>query len=113
MNNEKEIVDRYRTGLCQMFLTLTGSETGSEELVDETLTLVLQKLRNEGVGEMGRLSGFIYSTARYVYLSWLRRAEGRASIISGNPPQPYSQERYRALSAARRDSGSEPIAEAV
>jgi RNA polymerase sigma-70 factor (ECF subfamily) len=73
---EGELVTRFSRGLLLMLRRLTGNPALADDLHQETLALVLEKIRRGEVREPARLAGFIRSTARNLFIAD-RRKEAR------------------------------------
>jgi RNA polymerase sigma-70 factor (ECF subfamily) len=73
---EAELVTRFSHGLLLMLRRLTGNPALADDLHQETLALVLEKIRRREVREPERLAGFIRSTARNLFIAD-RRKEAR------------------------------------
>jgi RNA polymerase sigma-70 factor, ECF subfamily len=78
---EAELVTRFSRGLLLMLRRLTGNPALADDLHQETLALVLEKIRRAEVREPERLAGFIRSTARNLFIAD-RRKEARYSPLS-------------------------------
>ena len=77
---EEQLIKRYRTRVLAILEKLTGDSSRAEDLAHETLIIILNRLRHEGINEPHHLSSYIYRTAKYVYLGWLRRADNRVEL---------------------------------
>jgi RNA polymerase sigma-70 factor (ECF subfamily) len=75
---EAELVTRFSHGLLLMLRRLTGNPALADDLHQETLSLVLEKIRRGQVREPASLAGFIRSTARNLFIAD-RRKEARYS----------------------------------
>lgn len=73
---ESELVDRFSHGLLLMLRRLVQNLALADDLHQETLALVLAKIRRGEVREPERLAGFIRSTARNLFIAD-RRKEAR------------------------------------
>lgn len=73
---ESELVARFSRGLLLMLRRLVQNPALADDLHQETLALVLAKIRRGEVREPERLSGFIRSTARNLFIAD-RRKEAR------------------------------------
>ncbi len=73
---ESELVTRFSHGLLLMLRRLTGNPALADDLHQETLALVIEKVRRGDVREPERLAGFIRSTARNLFIAD-RRKEAR------------------------------------
>ncbi len=70
---EGELVRRYRASLIRMLEYLTHDHARAEDLAQETLLIVLIKLRNGHIEFPERLSSFVHQTGRYCWLGWHRQ----------------------------------------
>lgn len=57
-----------------MLLKRTNDPDRASDLCHDALVIVLLKLREGKITDPDRLSAYIFQTARYVHLGWLRRA---------------------------------------
>jgi RNA polymerase sigma-70 factor (ECF subfamily) len=73
---EAELVDRFSHGLLLMLRRLAQNPALADDLHQETLSLVLEKIRRTEVREPEKLAGFIRSTARNLFIAD-RRKEAR------------------------------------
>jgi RNA polymerase sigma-70 factor, ECF subfamily len=73
---ESELVARFSRGLLLMLRRLVQNPALADDLHQETLSLVLGKIRRGEVREPERLAGFIRSTARNLFIAD-RRKEAR------------------------------------
>jgi RNA polymerase sigma-70 factor, ECF subfamily len=77
---EAELVTRFSRGLLLMLRRLTGNPALADDLHQETLALVLEKVRRGEVREPARLAGFVRSSARNLFIAD-RRKEARYSPL--------------------------------
>jgi len=73
---ESELVARFSRGLLLMLRNLTRNPSLADDLHQETLALVIEKIRRGEVREPARLAGFVRSTARNLFIAD-RRKEAR------------------------------------
>jgi len=73
---EAELVARFSHGLLLMLRRLVQNQALADDLHQETLSLVLEKIRRAEVREPEKLAGFIRSTARNLFIAD-RRKEAR------------------------------------
>lgn len=73
---EAELVTRFSHGLLLMLRRLVQNPALADDLHQETLSLVLEKIRRAEVREPEKLAGFIRSTARNLFIAD-RRKEAR------------------------------------
>ncbi len=85
---EETLVERFSKGLACMLFKRTGNRALSEDLLQETFRLVLQKLRNGEVKEPEKLKGYIYQVARNLLIAnhrkekrWLQAGESQPEPV--------------------------------
>ncbi len=88
---ESELMARFSHGLLLMLRQLARNPALADDLHQETLALVLQKIRRGEVRDPERLSAFIRSTARNLFIAD-RRKEARYSPIDEDQ-EPHGSER--------------------
>lgn len=88
---EAALVTRFSRGLMLMLRHLAGDAALAEDLHQDTLALVIEKIRRGEVREPERLAGFIRSTARNLFIADRRKAA-----------------RYITLDAGGDDEGAQP-----
>jgi RNA polymerase sigma-70 factor (ECF subfamily) len=88
---EAELVARFSHGLLLMLRQLARNPALADDLHQETLALVLQKIRRGEVREPERLAGFIRSTARNLFIAD-RRKEARYSPLDEGEEAPERPE---------------------
>jgi RNA polymerase sigma-70 factor (ECF subfamily) len=79
---EAELVERFSRGLRLMLRHLARGAALADDLQQETLSLVIQKLRRGEVRDPERLAGFIRSTARNLFIAD-RRKQARYVALDG------------------------------
>jgi RNA polymerase sigma-70 factor (ECF subfamily) len=90
---ESELVARFSRGLLLMLRRLVQNPALADDLHQETLALVIQKIRRGEVREPEKLTGFLRSTARNLFIADRRK-----------------EARYRALDDGEEE-GSRPLAD--
>jgi RNA polymerase sigma-70 factor (ECF subfamily) len=88
---EAELVARFSHGLLLMLRQLARNPSLADDLHQETLALVLQKIRRGEVREPERLAGFIRGTARNLFIAD-RRKEARYSPLDDGEEAPARPE---------------------
>jgi RNA polymerase sigma-70 factor (ECF subfamily) len=103
---EAELVERFSRGLLLMLRRLTQNPALADDLHQETLVLVIEKIRRGEVRDPGRLAGFIRSVARNLFIAD-RRKEARYLALDeeGKPPA--------AAAASLPDHGPPPLERAL
>ena len=65
---------RYINGLIMMLEQRTRDRARAEDLAQDAMITVLERLRGEGIDHPERLTSFIHQTAKYQFIGWLRKA---------------------------------------
>ena len=81
--SEERLVRKYRPQLVCMLIKLTQDPHRAEDIAQETLIVVIEKLRNGAIRKPDLLTSFIYSTARYIYYGWLRKLDNQVELREG------------------------------
>jgi RNA polymerase sigma-70 factor (ECF subfamily) len=74
---EAEFFTRFGTGALQILLRVTGSSAAAEDLCQETLIVILQRLRSKPLEDPSRLAAFVAQTARNLALAERRKERRR------------------------------------
>jgi RNA polymerase sigma-70 factor (ECF subfamily) len=74
---ENEFVRRFSPGLLTMLRVRAQDEELCRDLVQDTLTVVLVKIRREGLDEPAAVAGFLRGTALNLLANEMRRSERR------------------------------------
>lgn len=86
---EAEMVERYSRGLTFMLRRMTGRPDLADDLHQETFRVVLERLRDRGLEDPGRLSGFLHRTARNLFLGdYRKQARRRMEALEESQPPP-------------------------
>ena len=80
---EHTLVERYRRGIHYQLRKMTTNHALCEDLSQDTLCLVLEKVRAGEVREPRHLSSYIRNTARNVYIADYRKKNRRGEL--GHP----------------------------
>ncbi len=78
---EAELIERYSRGLSFHLRRMTGNPTASDDLHQETFRVVLERLRGAGLGAPEQLAGFIFRTARNLFLGDYRKRRRRGEDL--------------------------------
>ena len=70
---EEELCVRYRPWLVVILAQRTQDRARAEDLAQDTLIVVLRRLRGKGIDQPELLPGFVRKTAEYICISWQRR----------------------------------------
>ena len=77
LSAERALITQYRPGLLAMLRQRARNEELAEDLCQETLIVVLQRLRRREVEAADRLAGFIMGVAKRLLLAEVRKAVRR------------------------------------
>lgn len=77
---EARLFHEYGSDVLRFLTRLTGDPSLAEDLTQDTIIVVLQKLRGDGLREANKLSSYVYQTARQLYLGWLRKSANRTIL---------------------------------
>jgi RNA polymerase sigma factor (sigma-70 family) len=72
---EAEFVKRYRESVRRILERLSGDHGRAEDLTHDVLIILLRKLRSRSLRDPTKLSSYVFQTARFVYLGWLRKSD--------------------------------------
>lgn len=72
---------RYFSGLVLMLERRTRDRGRAEDLAQDTMVTVLERLRGSGIDHPERLNSFVHQTAKYQFIGWLRKAANKTELI--------------------------------
>jgi RNA polymerase sigma-70 factor (ECF subfamily) len=82
---ESELIRQFEPGLRVILRRRTGGDQGLlQDLVQETLIIVLQRLRGAGISDPQRLAAFAAQTARNLAIASLRKAERQRTDVDSD-----------------------------
>jgi RNA polymerase sigma-70 factor, ECF subfamily len=87
---EEELVERYSRGVWFVIRQQISEQDVAEDAYQESLRLVLEKVRAGEVREPERLSGFICSLARNVIIEQFRRQSRRRAREEQDTGRPFA-----------------------
>ncbi len=79
-----ELCRRYRRPLLIQLERLSRDPALAEDLTQETLIVVLERLKSEALDDPAALPAFVRQTARYQWANWSRREFRRQTHISSD-----------------------------
>ena len=96
---EDEMIRRYKDGVFVIINRIVRSQPAAEDLSQEALIIILQKVRRGDVREPERLSGFVCSVARNRAIEYIRKPRdlscddemGNIEFIRDPSPTPFEQ----------------------
>lgn len=82
VNAESELIRQFEPGLRVLLRRRTGGDFGLlQDLVQETLLVVLQRLRGPGIDDPQKLAAFAAQTARNLAIASLRKTERQRTDV--------------------------------
>ena len=79
---ESELIRQFEPGLRVLLRRRTGGDYGLlQDLVQETLLVVIQRLRGAGIEDPQKLAAFAAQTARNLAIASLRKAERQKTDV--------------------------------
>jgi RNA polymerase sigma-70 factor, ECF subfamily len=82
---EAELIRQFEPGLRVILRRRTGGDRGLlQDLVQETLLIVLQRLRGPGIDDPHKLAAFAAQTARNLAIASLRKAERQRTDVDSD-----------------------------
>lgn len=79
---ESELIRRFEPGLRVLLRRRTGGDQGLlQDLVQETLLILIQRLRGTGIDDPQKLAAFAAQTARNLAIASLRKAERQRTDV--------------------------------
>ena len=90
--DETELIDDYGPRILYIALRRLRDRTLAEEVAQETLTLVIQALREDRIREEAKLPGYIFTVANNLILKALRERSRKEELDS--KPEPEGQDAW-------------------
>jgi RNA polymerase sigma-70 factor (ECF subfamily) len=79
---ESELIRQFEPGLRVLLRRRTGGDYGLlQDLVQETLLVVIQRLRGVGIDDPQKLAAFTAQTARNLAIASLRKAKRQRTVV--------------------------------
>ena len=82
VGDETSLIESYRPRLLYFALRRLRDRTLAEEIAQDTLTVVLQALRDNRIEDPSRIAGFIFGVARNLVSKALRKRSIQADAVS-------------------------------
>jgi RNA polymerase sigma-70 factor, ECF subfamily len=90
---EAELIRQFEPGLRVLLRRRTGGDHGLlQDLVQETLLVVLTRLRGEGIDDPAKLAAFAAQTARNLAIASLRKAERQRTDVDSEATERNADE---------------------
>lgn len=102
---EAELFSRYKNGVRQIIWRITGNDSRAEELTQETLIVVLRRLRAGSLDDPTRLPAYLAQTARNLAIAENRKERRRqtdtdSEALEDIPDSAVSHDRALHLNSA-------------
>jgi len=79
---ESELIRQFEPGLRVLLRRRTGGDVGLlQDLVQETLLVVIQRLRGDGIDDPAKIAAFAAQTARNLAIASLRKTERQRTDV--------------------------------
>jgi RNA polymerase sigma-70 factor (ECF subfamily) len=88
---EAELVKRYRRGVTAIVAKAGQGRVPVEDLCQDVLTTVIEKIRADAIRGPERLSGFVAGLARTMAIDYIRKDRARGAIEARLPIAPTAQ----------------------
>jgi RNA polymerase sigma-70 factor, ECF subfamily len=103
LSAESELIRQFEPGLRVLLRRRTGGDYGLlQDLVQETLLVVIQRLRGDGIDEPQKLAAFAAQTARNLAIASLRKAERQRTDVDSEATE-RNADPARGVDAAASD----------
>jgi RNA polymerase sigma-70 factor (ECF subfamily) len=90
---EAELVERYNHGLKIIIRREVSDAAAVEDLYQETFRIVLEKIRQGGIRDPERLSGFVRSVAKNLVIDYFREAVRQVKVTEVKDAAPIFRAR--------------------
>lgn len=97
---EAELVARYSRPLLFMLRRRTGDAALADDLHQDTFRVVIERLRDRGINDPGRLGGFIQSTGRNLVIGAVRRRQRRQTYTDSDAVAATADDGHRSQADA-------------
>ncbi|MFT4713507.1 MAG: RNA polymerase sigma-70 factor (ECF subfamily) [Candidatus Azotimanducaceae bacterium] len=77
---ETAIYNQYRAGLLIMLEQRTRDRARAEDLVHDTMIIVINRLRTDGIEQPELLKRFVQQTAKFTFIGWVRKAVNQTEL---------------------------------
>jgi len=79
------LYDQMRTMIFDFVHKNMGTKTEGQDVLQEAIVIVYEQIRNGKYVHTGKLSTYVYSVARYIWLNKLKRKKTEARIMDSQP----------------------------
>ncbi|MFT7219742.1 MAG: RNA polymerase sigma factor (sigma-70 family) [Candidatus Azotimanducaceae bacterium] len=91
---------RFQPGVLLMLERRLGDRARAEDIAQDTLMIVLTRLRADGIDEPAKLASFVHQTAKYQFIGWLRKKENQNELLptaddKANEDEPVEEQLHR------------------
>lgn len=78
--SEMLLASKFSSGLVVMLTRRTGNMAQAEDLAQDTLLTVIERLRKRGIDHPEHLTRFVYQTAKFMFLGSLRKSSSTREL---------------------------------
>ncbi len=103
------LIDAYADRLYGYFIRLTGSESESEDLLQEFFIKLVRGIRD--YRHRDRFDAFVFCVAANLFRDWIRRRQRSKEVtgIEGDESEPADESRWADVLEGREDAPSGPL----
>jgi RNA polymerase sigma-70 factor, ECF subfamily len=110
---EAELTRRFERGIRTILMRQTRNFALSQELSQETLIIVIKRLRAQELADPDKLAAFVAQTARNLAIAERRKERRRRTDVMGDEPVEILDEEQDQEDDAQRHSASAAIREVL
>lgn len=82
---ETLLFHKYSKGLVLMLSNRSGDYSLAEDLAQDTLVVVINRLRGEGIDNPKNLNAFVYQTAKFILIGFQRKRRNKLEVNLDHP----------------------------
>ena len=82
---ETLLFHKYSKGLVLMLSNRSGDYSLAEDLAQDTLVVVINRLRREGINNPKNLTAFVYQTAKFILIGFQRKRRHKLEVNFDGP----------------------------
>lgn len=86
---EAELYRRFYQPLLNILNHRTRDRSRAEDLLHETIIVVLKKAREGAIQKPEKLASFVQQTAKFVFIGWTRKTENKVDLMDSIDEFPF------------------------
>ena len=110
---EGQMVRRFTPGITQIIVRETGNYAMAQELCQETLIIVLQRLRTRPLDEPEKLPAFVAQTARNLVMAERRKERRRRTDVDSESIEALADEGHAQDEDLQQKSNADAISQVL